>query len=68
MIRNILKKVAQCLADEHIAYGLGGSGVLVAYDIQEEMNDIDIVVSLEDIQKAKEVLDTIAIFKNSGKN
>lgn len=68
MVKDVLKKIAQCFDDEKIAYGLGGSGVLVAYDILGEMNDIDLVVTLEDIHRAKKILDEIALLKTSGKN
>ncbi|MBR3841048.1 MAG: nucleotidyltransferase family protein [Erysipelotrichales bacterium] len=68
MIRNVLKMIAQCFESEHIVYGLGGSGVLVAYDILENMHDIDIVVALEDIEKAKKIMDIISVLKESGKN
>ena len=68
MIRNALKIIAQCFESEHIVYGLGGSCVLVAYDILENMHDIDIVVALEDIEKAKKIMDIIAVLKESGNN
>lgn len=68
MVRDILKRIATYFDNNHISYGLGGSGVLVAYDILEEMHDIDIVVTLEDIQRAKEILDDIGVLKQSGKN
>lgn len=68
MIKNTLKIIAQCFESEHITYGLGGSGVLVAYDILETMHDIDIVVALEDIEKAKKIMDILGVLKESGKN
>ena len=67
MVMQVLKRIAQSFEDEHIIYGLGGSGVLVAYEILEKMNDIDIVVAFEDIERAKQILDDIACFKSSGK-
>ena len=68
MIRNIVKIIAQCFTSEGIVFGLGGSGVLVAYDILEDMSDIDIVVALEDIEKAKKVMDILGVLKESGNN
>ena len=68
VVKEVLKRIAQCFADEHIIYGLGGSCVLVAYDILEDMRDIDIVVALEDIERARYILESMAVLKCSGKN
>ena len=57
---DIVLSLAKELNSSNILWGIGGSYLLKAYGIVEEVHDLDIIVATEDILKAIQVLDTIA--------
>lgn len=61
---DVLLKLAKALNAENIVWGIGGSLLLKSYGIVDEVNDIDIIVSAQDIVKAVEILDRIAVKQN----
>lgn len=54
-----LAKIGEKLNSENIIWGVGGSMLLSFYGLIKNPNDIDIVVSLDDITVAEKVLDSI---------
>ena len=57
---DIVLTIAKALNTSNILWGIGGSYLLKAYGIVEEVHDLDILVAEKDIDKAIQVLDTIA--------
>lgn len=55
-IKKTLEKVALEFEKNNIRWGLGASGLLSFYGIVEEANDIDIFVSLLDVEEANNIL------------
>ncbi|MCF7930584.1 MAG: hypothetical protein K9L02_03630 [Acholeplasmataceae bacterium] len=51
--------IAQKLNSEGIMWALGGSSVLKKHELVETVNDIDILVSKKDIEKANQILSNI---------
>lgn len=52
-LRDVLVKVAKAFEIENIRWGLGASGVLCHHNIVDIVNDIDIVVVPDDVNKAE---------------
>ncbi len=59
-MNEVLRKLAKNLNDADILWGIGGSLVLKAYGIVDQVHDIDLLVSKGDIEKAIMLLDKIA--------
>lgn len=57
---DIVQSLAKALNSSNILWGIGGSYLLKAYGIVDEVHDLDIIIAAEDIPKAIQVLDTIA--------
>lgn len=55
-----LIKIAKVLNQAHVKWAVGASLMLHSLGLVEDVNDIDIVVALEDIDKVIEVLESIA--------
>ena len=56
----VLEKLARSFGGENISWGLGASFLLLEYGLVEKAQDIDIIVSSEDIERAILVLDSMA--------
>lgn len=54
-------KIAKALNDEGILWAIGGSFVLQAYGLVEEVHDLDLLIASQDIDRASLVLDRIAL-------
>lgn len=54
-----LSRVGKALQAENILFGAGGSAMLYRNGLAEDFNDIDLVVSLEDADKADAVLTSL---------
>jgi len=63
-VEKVLEKVTREFKASNIKWGLGASGLLSFYDIVEEANDIDIIVSIDDVKKANNILSKLGERKN----
>ncbi|MCF8021065.1 MAG: hypothetical protein K9L62_16940 [Vallitaleaceae bacterium] len=57
---DVVTSLAEHLNKENIIWGVGGSYLLKEYGIVDEVHDLDIIVSEEDVKKTIEILDSIA--------
>lgn len=57
---DVVISLAKHLNKENIIWGIGGSYLLKEYGIVDEVHDLDIIVSEEDVKKTVEILDSIA--------
>jgi len=57
---DIVLNLAKALNSNNVLWGIGGSYLLKAYGIVEEVHDLDIIVAENDISKVIQVLDAIA--------
>ena len=55
-LENVLYVIGSRFNKEKITYGIGGSGVLVAFNILDTMHDIDIVVDTKALEKVRNIL------------
>ncbi len=55
-VRDVLKKIAEKLNKEEIVWGVGASVMLNYYGITEKVNDIDIQVSLDHVDRIDRIL------------
>lgn len=58
-VKSVLKQIAHEFERNEIVWGVGGSLLLKKYSLVELTNDIDIVISANDIDRAVEVLDRL---------
>lgn len=63
-VKKALEKITKEFEKNNISWGLGASGLLSFYGIVEEPNDIDIMVSVLDVEEANRVLAEIGEKKN----
>lgn len=59
-MRKIVKLIAKEFNAKEIVWGVGGSYLLHRYGINNELRDIDILISEESIQKTMEVMERIS--------
>lgn len=55
-IEQVLEKVVACLQHEQIHFGIGGSLLLAHHGLPVTPRDIDLVVALEDVERAIQLL------------
>jgi len=55
----VLATIARAFAAADIRWGLGGSRMLLAYGLVEQANDLDLLVHVEDADRAMSVLATL---------
>lgn len=58
-VKKTLEKITKEFEKHHIRWGLGASCLLSFYGIVEKANDLDIMVSILDVEEAKKVLSNI---------
>lgn len=63
LLNEVLGKVVSTFNDNNVRFGVGASLLLKAYDIISDVNDIDIIVHPDDINKASEIMDSLGYKK-----
>lgn len=58
-MNKLIKKIACEFAEAKIHWGIGGSKLLNFYRITETVNDLDLLISLDDVDAALQILDKL---------
>lgn len=64
-MRAVLVLVCRELEKAHVRFGIGASLLLMAYGIVDKASDIDLIVHIEDVLKAKEIMDSLGVLEPS---
>ena len=60
-MENLIRKIAKEFNKSNITWGIGGAYLLKRYGINTELNDIDILISEDSIEKVEEVMNRISV-------
>ena len=60
-MENLIKKLAAEFNKSNIVWGIGGSYLLKRYGINSDLNDIDILISEESIDKVVDIMNRISV-------
>jgi hypothetical protein len=63
MVLDVLVKIARELNSKNIKWVVGSSIVMNHFNLVDKMNDIDIIISREDIHKADEILKQMGVMR-----
>lgn len=67
-IISVLAIISKRFNEDHILWAVGGSFLLKAHQLKDEINDIDILVSSDDIEKVKNIMRGLAKEEHSPKS
>ncbi|GEM_PF-1431971 len=65
-MKNALLIIAKLLNEHKITWGLGGSMLLLYYGIQCDVNDIDILIDIDDLDKFRNAIKGFTFTRESG--
>lgn len=63
MVLEVLVKIAKEFNSKNIKWVIGSSIVMNHFDLVEKMNDVDLIVSREDLHKADDILSIMGIMR-----